>query len=490
MVPDRDGPGRGDPAARGVRARGRGARSTTRSRSGTRRSTRSSPCSTARRRCAWPTRHPRARCRGCRSRSRTSRTPPGCGRRTAPSSSSTTSRTSDSLVVERLRAAGAVIIGKTNTPEFGAGSQTFNEVFGATRNPADLTKTPGGSSGGAAAAVAAGMIPFADGSDLGASVRNPASFCNLHGLRPSPGRIPTSGPATRGTRSRSTARSPATPYDAALLFSVLAGPDPRDPLSIQEPWPIPDLGGSIRAGCAWPGAATSAGCRSSPRSPRCSSAAGRTLEDLGCVVEDAEPDLSGADECFEVLRGVSFAAAGRGAWSTTASSRRWTGTSASAWRSTRPGSARRSRCAASCSTRMREFLTRYDVLAGPVTQVAPFDVEIEYPTRDQRRRDGLLPRVVPLLQPDHGHLAPGARRPGGLHAEDGLPIGLQLVGRHRGEADLLSSPSDHGRDRARARMPTLCPGRHAADGGPPRRLPRRRAAPVLARGGAGAARRR
>ena len=100
----------------------------------------------------------------------------------------------DSLLVERLRAAGAIVIGKTNTPEFGAGSQTFNAVFGATRNPYDLTRTPGGSSGGAAAAVAAGMLPFADGSDLGASVRNPAAFCNLVGLRPSPGRIPDAGP--------------------------------------------------------------------------------------------------------------------------------------------------------------------------------------------------------------------------------------------------------------------------------------------------------
>ena len=100
----------------------------------------------------------------------------------------------DSLLVERLRGAGAIVIGKTNTPEFGAGSQTFNAVFGATRNPWDLTKTPGGSSGGAAAAVASGMLPFADGSDLGASVRNPAAMCNLVGLRPSPGRIPDHGP--------------------------------------------------------------------------------------------------------------------------------------------------------------------------------------------------------------------------------------------------------------------------------------------------------
>src|ERR671937_302879 len=96
----------------------------------------------------------------------------------------------DSLIVERLRAAGAIAVGKTNTPEFGAGSQTFNPVFGATLNPRDHTKTCGGSSGGAAVALACGMVPLADGSDLGGSLRNPASFCNVVGFRPSPGRVP------------------------------------------------------------------------------------------------------------------------------------------------------------------------------------------------------------------------------------------------------------------------------------------------------------
>ncbi len=93
--------------------------------------------------------------------------------------------------MERLRQAGVIIIGKTNTPEFGAGSQTFNQVFGATRNPYDPTKTCGGSSGGAAVALACGMVPLADGSDLGGSLRNPASFCNVVGFRPSPGRVPS-----------------------------------------------------------------------------------------------------------------------------------------------------------------------------------------------------------------------------------------------------------------------------------------------------------
>ena len=98
--------------------------------------------------------------------------------------------TRDALIVTRIRAAGAITCGKTNTPEFGAGSQTFNSVFGATRNPYDVTKTCGGSSGGAAVALACGMVPIADGSDTGGSLRNPAAFCNVVGFRPSPGRVP------------------------------------------------------------------------------------------------------------------------------------------------------------------------------------------------------------------------------------------------------------------------------------------------------------
>jgi len=143
--------------------------------------------------------------------------------------------TEDDLVVERIRRAGAITIGKTNTPEFGAGSQTFNQVFGATRNPYDLTKTCGGSSGGAAVALACGLVPVADGSDTGGSLRNPAAFCNVVGFRPSIGRVPNPKAAfawstlsTSGCLGRSVA-------DLALVLSTIAGPDARAPLAIDEP---------------------------------------------------------------------------------------------------------------------------------------------------------------------------------------------------------------------------------------------------------------
>src|SRR6266481_1729629 len=140
----------------------------------------------------------------------------------------------DAIIVERLKRAGAVTFGKTNTPEFGAGSQTFNPVFGATRNPYDLSKTCGGSSGGAAVALACGMLPIADGTDFGGSLRNPASFCSVVGFRPSPGRVPNVP-----TRSAWNVMSVAGPMartveDVALFLSAIAGPDPRAPLSIHE----------------------------------------------------------------------------------------------------------------------------------------------------------------------------------------------------------------------------------------------------------------
>src|SRR4029077_20071784 len=143
--------------------------------------------------------------------------------------------TQDSLLVERIRNAGAVVVGKTNTPEFGAGSQTYNEVFGATPNPYDTSKTCGGSSGGAVVALACRMLPIADGGDLGGSVRNPASFCSVVGFRPSPGRVPVwptplawSTLSVEGPLARTVA-------DAAYFLSAIAGPDARSPVSIDEP---------------------------------------------------------------------------------------------------------------------------------------------------------------------------------------------------------------------------------------------------------------
>jgi amidase len=338
----------------------------------------------------------------------------------------------DSLLVERLRAAGAIVIGKTNTPEFGAGSQTFNAVFGATRNPYDLTRTPGGSSGGAAAAVASGMLPFADGSDLGASVRNPAAFCNLVGLRPSPGRIPDAGPGDPWNPLPVLGTIARNPRDVALLFSALAGPDPRDPLSIGEPF-VPDFEGDVRGlRIAW-----SRDLGGLPVDPEVTAVLEKrraTLEALGCIVEDAEPDFEGADECFEVLRGVTFAGAFRElihkVKPTLAENVRF-GLSLTPERIARALELR-----GAMFTRMRELLVRYDAFAAPVTQVAPFSVDVEYPRSIAGVEMGSYLEWFRSCSRITVTSHPAIAVPAGF-TDGGLPIGLQLVGRYRGEVALL-----------------------------------------------------
>src|SRR5262252_2482979 len=214
----------------------------------------------------------------------------------------------DALLVERLKAAGAITFGKTNTPEFGAGSQTFNEVFGTTLNPYDLTKTCGGSSGGAAVALACGMLPLADGSDTGGSLRNPANFCNVVGFRTAPGRVPVY-PA-RAAWSPLTVQGPMarTVQDVALFLSVLAGPDPRVPISIAEPGSTfaRPLGRDFKGvRMAWN--RTFGGLPVDPRVTAAIDTQRSTFEELGAIVEDSTPDFSDADEIFKTWRAWNFA---------------------------------------------------------------------------------------------------------------------------------------------------------------------------------------
>src|SRR5438093_9634354 len=215
--------------------------------------------------------------------------------------------TVDGLIIERLRAAGAVTLGKTNTPEFGAGSQTFNEVFGRTLNPYDVTKTCGGSSGGAAVALACGMVPIADGSDTGGSLRNPAAFCNVVGFRTAPGRVPVwpreqawSSLSVQGPMARTVA-------DVALLLSVMAGPDRRSPIAIAEPGerfraPLDRDFRGVRV--AW---SRDLGLPVDRRVTAALEGQRKTLETLGCVVDEAQPDLRDAREIFQVMRAWAFA---------------------------------------------------------------------------------------------------------------------------------------------------------------------------------------
>src|SRR6185369_7823705 len=211
----------------------------------------------------------------------------------------------DAPHVARLKQAGAVVIGKTNTPEFGAGSQTFNRLFGPTRNPHDTRLTPGGSSGGAAAAVAAGLVPFADGSDLAASVRNPASFCGLVGLRTTPGLVPGDPFDALGVVGPIARTAP----DAALLLAGMCGTDPGLPMARPDrpneflglrPAPLHGLR------VAW--TFDLGDLPVQPEVLTVLAACRRSLEDAGCDVTDAAPALAGADEVFQLLRAARMAA--------------------------------------------------------------------------------------------------------------------------------------------------------------------------------------
>jgi amidase len=345
----------------------------------------------------------------------------------------------DALIVERLKQAGAVSLGKTNTPEFGAGSQTYNEVFGETFNPYDLTKTCGGSSGGAATALACGMIPLADGSDLGGSLRNPASFCNVVGLRPSPGRVPVwpneaawfpilvEGPMAR------------TVTDAALLLSAVAGPDPRSPLALAEPGrlfsqPLDREFKGVRV--AW-----SRDLKAFPVDPRVTAVMdGKrdVFESLGCRVEEGEPDFRDADEIFKVWRAWYFELK----YAELLKTHRQLMKETVIWnieeglRLTGPQIGRAELRRTELYHRVREFMETYEFLVLPVTQVPPFDVKQRYVieingTKMQSYIDWMKScyfiSVVGL---------PAVSVPCGFTPE-GLPVGIQIVGRHQDDLGVL-----------------------------------------------------
>jgi amidase len=340
------------------------------------------------------------------------------------------------LLVERAQRAGAITIGKTNTPEFGAGSQTFNPVFGATRNPWDLTKTCGGSSGGAAVALACGMLPIADGSDFGGSLRNPASFCSVVGFRPSPGRVPNVPSRNAWSPLSVVGPMARNVQDVALFLSAIAGPDARAPLSIHEPGarfaePLDrDCQGLRVAWCA-----NFAGLPFDPRVSEVVNAQRRTFEEIGCITEDAEPDFSGADEAFKTLRALSFyqqyhSLVGQPIKRTVLDEIE------RGARLTGPEIARAETLRSQLFARIGEFMTRYDFLVLPVVQVPPFDIEQEYVTEIAGQR---MESYVDWMRSCYFISVtglPAISVPAGF-TEEGLPVGLQIVGRHHNDFGVL-----------------------------------------------------
>jgi len=351
----------------------------------------------------------------------------------------------DALVVQRMAQAGAISLGKTNVPEFGAGSHTVNPVFGATRNPYQLSRSAGGSSGGAAAALAARMVCLADGSDLGGSLRNPASFCNVVGLRPSPGRVPrwpVTDPAdilgVQGPMARTVA-------DTALLLAVQSGPDPRAALALDAPPPVLGTPAEVTRvlaqdprglRVAW---SADLGLPVEPAVRAALAPARAVLAGLGCQVSDAAPDLSGGDEVFRTWRALRFATAfgpllrdhpgalgpnvtwniERGQELTVADLSRAT----TLW--------------AALAERVSAFFSDFEVLACPVSQVPPFDVDLDW----VHQIDG-VPQESYLDWMRSAYLIsvtglPAISVPAGF-TPAGLPVGLQLVGRRRADWPLLA----------------------------------------------------
>ena len=343
------------------------------------------------------------------------------------------------IMVETLERRGAIVIGKSNTPEFGAGANTFNEVFGKTRNPWNVEKTCGGSSGGSAAALASGQVWLATGSDLGGSLRIPASFCSVFGMRPSPGRVahgpkhlPFEGLMVDGPMARSA-------RDCALMLDAMAGVHPEDPLSVEAPaqgfaeavvsappprrvaW-SPDLGllpvdSEVAAICA---------------------KAAETLAGAGIEVADACPDLSGALDVFQVLRAALFAADKGELLETQRDALKpeivWNIEKGLALDADAIARAERARGA--IYQRCVRFLARHELLLCPCVIVPPFDVDIRWVDEVEGRRfdnyvDWLgLTFVLTLTA------CPSASVPVGFTAA-GLPVGLQILGPPRGEAAVL-----------------------------------------------------
>jgi amidase len=361
--------------------------------------------------------------------------------------------TKDALMVTRERAAGAITVGKTNTPELGAGSQTFNEVFGATRNPYDVTKTCGGSSGGAAVALACGLVPLADGSDFGGSLRNPAAFCNVVGLRPSPGRVPTE---TNGWSPFSVwgpmARSVA---DAALFLSAIAGYDPRSPISIAED----PAGFRAPLGRAFKGVRVAwwKGLGGIPFEPEIRAAVDanrRVFESLGCVIEEAEPDFTGVADAFPPLR---YAASYAQNAALVRQRPEWVKDTikyevAEAERLTVGDIGRALTRQTQMYEQSRQFFEKYDYFVLPVTQVAPFDVDTPYPTSVA----GTAMTTYIDWMRSCWYITfmsnPAISVPAGF-TPSGLPVGLQIVGRHRDDWSVLQlahafeQATQHGRTR-------------------------------------------
>ncbi len=346
---------------------------------------------------------------------------------------------SDSVISGRIREAGAVFVGKTNTPEFGVGSHTFNDVFGITRNPYDLSRSAGGSSGGAAAAVTSGMLPLADGSDLGGSIRNPASFGNLVGLRPTAGRVASARPGNAWDPGSVLGPLARTVRDAAMLMSVISAPERRAPLSIDED---PSLFLSLQprpfAGARVAYSPDLGGLPLDPQVRAATEAAARLAADLGAEVIPVDIDLSEADLVFETFRSLEFLDAHGDEAAEHPDLVKRTLKDDISWASgfTAETLVRAAAARTRLFRRFQALFDDVDLLLAPCVQVLPFPVEWEYPTEI----DGVTMDRYYSWQRSCSRITatamPALSLPFSFSTE-GLPIGVQFVGPYRADRTLL-----------------------------------------------------
>lgn len=349
-------------------------------------------------------------------------------------------KTSD-LLVENIEAQGGIVYAMSNTPEFGAGANTFNEVFGRTLNPWNLSRSTAGSSGGAAAALATGMAWLAHGSDMGGSLRNPASFCGVVGMRPSPGRVAASvyskidgtlgveGPMGRNVE------------DLALLFDAMVGAHQADPLSL--PRENVSYLDAARSGPKPKRVAFSRDLGITPVDPEVADIVERAayrLSDAGIVVEEAHPDFREAHDCFQVLRALSFATGLKTLYENHRDKLKpdviWN--IEKGLNLTGDEIARAEMQRGLMFRRAREFFSQYDLILCPATIVAPFPVEQRYVAECNGHKFSNYVEWLAIVYAFTNVAATAISIPAGFTAEK-LPVGIQIAAPCRGEGRLLAA---------------------------------------------------
>ncbi|MCY4095244.1 MAG: amidase family protein [Gammaproteobacteria bacterium] len=332
-------------------------------------------------------------------------------------------------IVDRMQRAGAITIGKTNVPEFGAGSHTFNRVFGPTKNPYNLERTCGGSSGGAAVALAMRMAALADGSDLGGSLRNPASFCNVIGFRPTNNILPPSLTADHSRNLASLGPMARDVDSVALLFEALRKDHPVRRFPRLEAISLDGLRIAFTEDFG-----------ALPVVPEIRSIVRDVavkLDEAGAIVEEASPDLRGARDIFQTLRGLSF----RGRYDALTAREKTELKPTILWNLTfglaidDEDLVRVQEQRIALLDRVEAFFHHYDLLVGPTTQVLPFPIPVEWIREIEGEQMNTYIDWMESCSWVTTTECPALSMPAGF--ADGLPVGVQLISRRASDSRLL-----------------------------------------------------